>query len=69
MNIIHGIRTNATVHAIAWAIFCVSSITLLVIMFFEAVLPGYFTNWFNPIWCLIIGVISGILTIANKHYD
>lgn len=57
------------VYDIAWSVFLVSSIASLIIILFEAVLPGYFTNWFNPIWCLIIAGISGILTIANKHYD
>lgn len=69
MKFLDQIRNNETVYAIARSFFTVGSISFLVIILFEVVFPGYFTNWFNPIWCLIIVVISGILTIANEHYD
>lgn len=63
------IRNNQTVHGFARILFHVSAVTFSGILAIEAFLPGYFTNWFNPIWFLIIATISGIITIAHKEYD
>jgi hypothetical protein len=33
----------------------------LVLWLVDLILPGFVTNWFNPIWFLIIAIISGII--------
>lgn len=42
-------------------IFRISFITFIVLFITDYFLPGFVTNYFNPIWLLIIAVISGII--------
>ncbi len=46
-------------------VFRVSFITFLILFIIEYLEPGFVTNWFNPVWLLIIGIISAtIITIS-----
>jgi hypothetical protein len=42
-------------------IFRVSLLTFVGLFVVEYVEPGFVTNWFNPVWVLIIMLMSGIL--------
>ena len=44
-------------------IFRISFITFVILFAVEYFLPGFVANWFNPIWLLIIALISGIIQI------
>ena len=43
-------------------IFRISFVTFGFLFVIEYVFPGFVTNWFNPIWLLIIAIFSGIIT-------
>lgn len=47
------------------SIFRVSLITFLILFLVEYLEPGFVTNWFNPVWLLIITIVSGILVITK----
>lgn len=49
-------------------IFRTSFILFVIIFIVEYIFPGFVTNWFNPVWFLIIAIISGILLVV-KDYD
>lgn len=42
-------------------IFRISFITFIVLFVVDYFLPGFVTNWFNPIYLLIIALVSGIM--------
>jgi len=44
------------------AAFCLFALFFIV----DYVFPGFVTNWFNPIWILIIAVISAIISQDNE---
>jgi len=46
-------------------IFRFSLLIFIILFIIDYVLPGFVTNWFNPIWFLIIAILSGIITIIN----
>jgi len=49
-------------------VFRVSFILFLIIFIVEYLYPGFATNWFNPIWFLIISLIS-VIILVTKNYD
>lgn len=48
-------------------IFRITFISFTVFFILEYFLPGFVTNWFNPIWLLIIAIISGIIVITADY--
>lgn len=48
-------------------IFRFSFITFVILFLVEYLEPGFVTNWFNPIWLLILALISSILALVNKN--
>lgn len=46
-------------------IFRVFSVTFIIFFVVEYFLSGFVTSWFNPIWLLIIAIISGIILTLN----
>lgn len=51
----------------AQAIFRVSSITFMFLFGVEYFIPGFSTNWFNPIWLLVGAIVSGLLVVAQPE--
>lgn len=49
-----------------WLIFKVSFVIFVILLVVDLILPGFVTNWFNPVWLLIISIISGIIFQANQ---
>jgi len=47
-------------------IFRFTFITFLVLFILDYLVRGFVTNWFNPIWFLIIALISGIITALKN---
>lgn len=47
-------------------IFRVSFLTFTVLFIVGYLIPGFVTNWFNPIWLLIIAIISGIIVVTKE---
>jgi len=45
-------------------IFRVSLVTFLFLLTLEYVFPGFVTNWFNPIWILILSLFCAIIVIT-----
>jgi len=48
-------------------IFPISSVTFVALFFAEYLEPGFVTNWFNPVWLLILSLFSGILATTKKY--
>jgi len=46
---------------LARIIFRIATVTFIVLLLIDYILPGFVTNWFNPIWLLIIAIIAGII--------
>jgi hypothetical protein len=47
-------------------IFRFSFFLFLVLFAIDFVLPGFVTNYFNPIWLLLIALVSGIIFSIKK---
>ncbi|OGY43533.1 MAG: hypothetical protein A2731_03835 [Candidatus Buchananbacteria bacterium RIFCSPHIGHO2_01_FULL_39_8] len=47
------------------SIFRVFFITFLLLFIIDLAEPGFVTNWFNPVWLLIIALISAIIFITK----
>ncbi len=48
--------------ALAQVIFRVSFVTFASLFFLDLLLPGFVTNWFNPVWILLIALITSIIS-------
>jgi len=48
-------------------IFRVSFVSCLVLFIVDYLIPGFVTNWFNPIWLLIVALISGLIVVIFKE--
>jgi len=46
-------------------IFRISFITFIILFAVDYFLPGFVTNWFNPIYLLIIVVVLGIIQLQK----
>lgn len=42
-------------------------LTFLALFIVDYFLPGFVTDYFNPIWLLIISIITGIIAITKKE--
>lgn len=47
-------------------VFRVSALGFVVLFIIEYIIPGFVTSWFNPIWLLIIAIISGIIVTTKE---
>lgn len=47
------------------AIFRVSSVLFMVLFTADYLVPGIVTSWVNPIWILIVAMLSGILAVSQ----
>ncbi|HLC89754.1 MAG TPA: hypothetical protein VJG65_02215 [Patescibacteria group bacterium] len=47
------------------SIFRFSFILFVVLFLVDLILPGFVTNYFNPIWLLILAIISGIIIVYD----
>ncbi len=47
-------------------IFKISSVTFIIFFVVEYFLPGFVTNWFNPIYLLIFAIISAIIIVRKE---
>jgi len=47
------------------AIFRVSSVLFMVLFMADYLVPGIVTNWLNPVWILMIAIVSGILAVSQ----
>jgi hypothetical protein len=59
-------REDSHFREIAEIIFHFSLIIFLILLLIEYLVPGFATNWFNPIWFLIVAILSGIITTINN---
>ena len=48
------------------AVFRVTSVSFIVVFAVEYFVPGFATNWFNPVWLLITAFITGTIMIFKK---
>jgi len=46
-------------------VFRISFILVIFLFVMEYIFPGFVTSWFNPIWVLIITIISGIISTID----
>ncbi len=51
--------------ALGRMLFQISFITFTIFFIVDYIFPGFVTNWFNPIWLLIIAIISSIIVITK----
>jgi len=51
---------------LAQSIFRIFFVTFVIFFIVEYIFPGFITSWFNPIWLLIIVIISGIISLLKK---
>lgn len=52
-------QLNQIIFRIFFAVF-------MILFIIEYIEPGFVTNWFNPIWLLIITIISAIIVTVNN---
>jgi len=60
--------TKETAGKYIFELFKASFIMFIVLAVLEFFIPGFVTNYFNPVWILIISVFSAIISIAVKYY-
>ncbi|MFA6215182.1 MAG: hypothetical protein WC768_01270 [Patescibacteria group bacterium] len=46
-------------------IFEIAFMAFVIFYAIDYFLPGFITNWFSPIWLLILALISGIIANTN----
>jgi len=51
---------------LARLIFQTSFITFCLLFIIDLLMPGFVTNWFNPIYLLIISLICGTIATINN---
>ena len=64
LNLLH--QEEKLFYGLIEVIFQTTAITFIILLAIEYLLPGFVTNWFNPIWLLITAIISGIITTINS---
>ena len=60
-------KTQPLWYGIIKLIFQVSFVTFAILLILEYFEPGFATNWFNPLWLLILAVLSGIIVVSTKY--
>ena len=50
---------------LARAVFRVALVTLILLLVVDFFEPGFVSNWFNPLWVLLLVVVSGILSYGS----
>ncbi len=50
---------------LAAAVFRVSLVAFLLLLVIDFLEPGFVSNWFNPLWVLLLVVVSGILSYGS----
>ncbi len=58
-------KKSGTLHQLCSVLFRISAFVFGILLVVEIVIPGFVTSWFNPIWLLIIAVISGIISTID----
>ena len=58
-------RHNRTVKQLLNSAFKFSASLFMIMFVTEYFLPGFVTNWFNPIWLLLISIISAMMLAIN----
>ncbi|MAF13859.1 MAG: hypothetical protein CMI53_03130 [Parcubacteria group bacterium] len=53
-------------YGLAELVFRFTFIGFAVLLAIDYLVPGFVTNWLNPIWLLIIAIISAIILITKK---
>lgn len=51
---------------IATLVFRVSLATFMLLFFVDYLEPGFVTNWFNPLWLLLLAVVSGMMSQGSE---
>jgi len=59
------LHSNKFCREAARRVFRVSILVFIGLFIGECFLPGLVTNWFNPVWILIIAIISAIISQDN----
>jgi len=52
-------RLNQSIFKLSFCIF-------LILLLAELVEPGFVSNWFNPVWLLMIALFSGIVLVVDN---
>ena len=52
-------------HELFQIFFRIFLLAFVITFIIEYIEPGFVSNWFNPVWLLIIAVTSGIVVIIN----
>lgn len=58
-------RKNKTIRQLLTSTFKFSALLFMIMFVTEYFLPGFVTNWFNPIWLLLISIISVMMLAIN----
>ena len=64
---LHHKNHKSVIMTISKNIFRIFGVVFLLIALVEYLVPGFFTNWFNPLWVLLIVVLSAIIMVSNSE--